>query len=541
MKDLKILLYLDFLKIKNGLLDAIHNPLIFLKIFGPAIFFLVFFLIFSGNYSNTDNLSNITFTISNIVYTQVLGGIAIFASILILGVFSFYLCDYTPKNFTLSDIQYLFPSPLNNKIILFYSMVKSAIKGVGMFFLSIIFLIVILVSKTNISLVGLIPVAIGFFFILLFFISLSYLLFAIKVKTGLEKELKLISRIFTGLLFILISYYIYKLYTYEFDISLFLKDIGSSYLISIPIISSISKFSSLILMQTLVPPILDLLFLLSLIILNCYIFTILNVDYYEDIANSVSDLNEKIKVAKASRGFNYNTQVENKIKKVNIGISSKERTGVMALYWKCSVARKRRQTSIKKYLVFALNIAISIGGAYATLKGYQLIALVSISVSTLYGVLIFTAASELPRELKNLYIYLIPGSPIAKIFATLLDEILLLVIRITIMFVPSIVLRHEYLILGIGIYIITILTTFVLRMQNLVMILLLPREEDVGPGMLSILFSMIIVMVPVGITVLTYSITTNPYIAFGALTIVISIYLGLLMLLCNTLFNKIEY
>ncbi|MBU3106675.1 putative ABC exporter domain-containing protein [Clostridium gasigenes] len=541
MKDLKILLYLDFLKIKNGLLDAIHNPLIFLKRFGPAIFFLVFFLIFSGNYSNADNSSNITFTISNIVYTQVLGGIAIFASILILGVFSFYLCDYTPKNFTLSDIQYLFPSPLNNKIILFYSMVKSAIKGVGMFFLSIIFLIVILVSKTNISLVGLIPVAIGFFFILLFFISLSYLLFAIKVKTGLEKELKLISRIFTGLLFILISYYIYKLYTYGFDISLFLKDIGSSYLISIPIISSISKFSSLILMQTLVPPILDLIFLLSLIILNSYIFTILNVDYYEDIANSVADLNEKIKVAKASRGFNYNTQVENKIKKVNIGISSKERTGVMALYWKCSVARKRRQTSIKKYLVFALNIAISIGGAYATLKGYQLIALVSISVSTLYGVLIFTAASELPRELKNLYIYLIPGSPIAKIFATLLDEILLLVIRITIMFVPSIVLRHEYLILGIGIYIITILTTFVLRMQNLVMILLLPREEDVGPGMLSILFSMIIVMVPVGITVLTYSITTNPYIAFGALTIVISIYFGLLMLLCNTLFNKIEY
>ncbi len=337
-----------------------------------------------------------------------------------------------------------------------------------MFFLSLLFLIVMVVSKTNISLVGLIPVAIGFFFILLFFISLSYLLFAIKVKTGLEKELKFISRIFTGLLFILIAYYIYKLYTYGFDISLFLKDIGSSYLISIPIISSISKFSALILMQTLVPPILDLIFLLSLIILNCYIFIILNVEYYEDISNSVADLNEKIKVAKSSRGFNYNTQVENKIKKVNIRISSKERTGVMALYWKCSVARKRRQTSIKKYLLFALNIAISIAGAYFTLNGNQLIALVAISVSTLYGVLIFTAASELPRELKNLYIYLIPGSPIAKIFATLLDEILLLVIRITIMLIPSIVLSHEYFILGIGIYIITILTTFVFRMQNLV-------------------------------------------------------------------------
>lgn len=538
MKDLKILLYLDFLKIKNGLFSALHSPLVFLKRFGPALFFLVFYVILLSNSSNSTKI-NLTF--SSTLHTQILGGVGIFSSILILGILSFYLCDYTPRNFTLSDIQYLFPSPLNNKIILFYSMVKSALKGVGMIWLSLVFFIVILISKTNISLGTLIPVSIGLFFILLFFVSLSYLLFAIKVKTGLEKELKFISYIFTALLLILIGYYFYKLYGYGFNVSLFLKDIGSSYLVSIPIISSISRFASLILMQTLFPPILDLIFLLSLTILNCYIFNILNVEYYEAISNSVANFNEKLKVAKSSKGFSYNTQVETQLKKVNTSITSKDRTGVMALYWKCSIARKRRQTSIKKYLLFALNIIISILGAYATLKGYQLIVLVSIGISTLYGVLIFTSASELPRELKNLYIYLIPGSPLAKIFATLLDEILLLILRITIMFIPCIILGSEYLLLGIGIYIITILSTFVLRMQNLVMILLLPREEDAGPGIFSILFSMIIVAIPVGITVFTYSLTSNAYITFVALTIIISIYLALLMLLCNTLFNKIEY
>ena len=289
------------------------------------------------------------------------------------------------------------------------------------------------------------------------------------------------------------------------------------------------------------PPILDLLFLFILIVFNCYIFTILNVEYYEDISNSVADFNEKVKVAKASRGFNYNTQVESKMKKVNLSLSSKERSGVMALYWKSSISRKRRQTSIKKYLLFVLNIIISIVGGYATLKGYQLITLIAISIATLYGVMIFTGASELPRELRNLYIYIIPGSPLGKIFATLLDELLLITLRITIMLIPSIVLSSEYLILGIGIYIIIILSTLVLKMQNLVAILLLPKEEDSGPGMFAVLFSMAIVMIPVGVTIATYLITSNTYIAFGALAVVIIIYLGLLMALCNTLFNRIEY
>ena len=540
MRDLKILFYLDFLKIKNGILTSLQNPLTFFKKFGAAIFFMFFYPLFIVGINNSKSMET-PFTYSDTLHTQILGGIAIISSLIIIGVIATYLWDYTPRNFSLSDIQYLFPSPINNKVILFYSMGKSAIKGVGMFFISIMFFLAMIVSTTEISLIGIIPIAIGFFFILFFFVSLSYLFFAIKVKTGLEKELKIISYIFTGLLILLVAYYIYKLYIYGFDIPLFLKDMGSSYLVSIPIVSSIAKFASLLLMESMVPPVLDILFLLLLIILNFYIFTLLNVEYYEDISNKVADFNEKVKIAKASKGFAYNNQVESNMKKVNVSLSSKERTGVMALYWKCTISRKRRQTSIKKYLLFALNVVISIAGAYATLKGQQVIALVAISVATLYGVLCFTSTSELPRELKNLYIYIIPGKPIAKILATILDELLLVIFRISIMLIPAIVLSTEYLLLGIGIYLLTILFTVILKMQNLITILLMPQEEDAGPGMLTIVFTMLLFMIPVGVTISVYVITSNPYFAFLALTIVATIYLSLIMTLCNTLFNKIEY
>lgn len=118
---------------------------------------------------------------------------------------------------------------------------------------------------------------------------------------------------------------------------------------------------------------------------------------------------------------------------------------------------------------------------------------------------------------------------------------LLIILRISIMLIPSIILNFEYLLLGIGIYFLTILFTLILKMQNLITILLLPKEEDAGPGIFVIVFTMILFMIPAGVTVVIYSITSNPYLAFFALTIVTTIYLALIMTLCNTLFNKIEY
>lgn len=537
MNDLKVLLYLDLLKIKNFFFQIFYHPILFLKkLFSIILFFGICFSSFIVSIFKNEAKASI----SPEMHQVALGVIAIISLVFILFVLSHYLNDYAPSNFSISDISYLFPSPINNKLILFYSMVRSAIKGVASFFLTFIFIIVMLLAFTNLSLIGLLPIALGFFFIFLFFISLSYLFFAIKVKTDLVKYLKSISYILQVVACLILLFYLYKFWNLNFNFTELSIYIFDSFIVKLPIISSVIRFISLLLTETLTPPIFDISYLFILILINCFLFTILNVDYYEEIAEKVSTQNERIKQLKNNKR-DVHSQLEKEIKKVNLNINAKERLGVLSLYWKASVIRKRKQTPLKKYLLFLLNIIIGIIGGYFTLKGNQLVSLLVISISTIYIVLISSNFSELSRELKNVYIYLIPGKPITKILSTVLDELLVLAIRISIMLIPSIILDYKFLILGIGCYLIVIAFSLVVKLLNLIIILLTPKDNQSGPGMFVTFVLMILIMIPFGATVATYAITTNPYIAFGVLTIIVGIYISLLMLLCNKIFEFIEY
>lgn len=537
MNDLKVLIYLDLLKIKNFFFQIFTNPILFLKkLFSIIIFFGVCFSsIIISIFKNESKIS-----ITSEIQQASLGIIAVLSVIIILFVLAHYLNDYAPSNFSISDINYLFPSPLNNKIILFYSMARSAIKGVASFFLSILFIILMLLASTNLSLIGLLPIAFGFFFIFLLFISLSYLFFALKVKTGLIKKFKIISYILQGITCLIVLFYLYKLWTFNFNFFELSLSIFNSFLVKLPVVCSIINFISLLLTETVTPPIFDIVYLIVLTVLNCFLFTALNTDYYEEIAEKVSVQNERIKQLKNNKK-DVHSQMEKEIKNVNLNSNSKERWGVLSLYWKSSIIRKRKQTSLKKYLLFLFNIIIGAIGGYVTLQGNQLISIIAISVGTVYIGLISSNFSELSRELKNVYIYIIPGKPINKILSTVLDELLVLLIRISIMLIPSIVLNSEFLILGIGCYILTLAFSLVIKLLNLILILLMPKDNESGPGMLATFVLMIIIMIPFLATGATYGLTVNTYIAFGVLTVIIGLYLGLLILLCNKLFDLIEY
>ena len=103
-----------------------------------------------------------------------LGIIAVISTIIILFVLAHYLNDYAPSNFSISDISYLFPSPLNNNLILLYSMIRSAISGVSNFFISGLFMISMILATTDLSLIGLLPIALAFsLFFVFYFIILS--------------------------------------------------------------------------------------------------------------------------------------------------------------------------------------------------------------------------------------------------------------------------------------------------------------------------------------------------------------------------------
>lgn len=537
MNDIKTLLFLDISKIKNMVLQIFKNPMLFIKKFFSVVIFIgiscssLIISIFKNNSKTSINLQ---------IRESILGISGLLSLITLLLIISYYINDYTPSNFSISDISYLFPSPINSKLILFYSMVRSALKRVGTFFLTILFIILLILAFTNLSLIGLIPIAIGFFFIFLFFISISYLFFAIKIKFNAIKKLKIISYIMKGLAVLILLLYIFKLYSLNFNFYIYGESLYNSFIIKLPIISSIVNLISILLSESISIPIIDIIFLLMLVIFNCLAFLYLNIDYYEDISEKVSTLNERLKKLKNNKA-DVHSEMEKKIKKVNINSYSKERWGVLSLYWKASIIRKRKQTSIKKYIYFIINIIIGGVGGYLTLKGQQLYSLLFISLGTIYILLMSSNFSELSRELKNMYIYLIPGKPINKILSTVLDELLILLIRISIMLIPTILLDSKYLLLGIGCYIITIATALVIKLLNLIFILLMPKEDKTTPGFIATFVLMIIMVVPYICTFISYTVSKNIYISFGILFILISIYLCLLVLLSNKIFDYIEY
>ncbi|MDV4152781.1 putative ABC exporter domain-containing protein, partial [Clostridium sp. AL.422] len=149
------------------------------------------------------------------------------------------------------------------------------------------------------------------------------------------------------------SFYFYKLYTFEFNIYMLGNNLYEGLIIKLPIISSIINFISNILTETTSLSIADIIFLLLLSIINCSIFLYLNVDYYEEISEKVSTLNERIKKLKNNK-VDIHSEIEKEIKKVNLNISSKERIGVLSFYWKDTVILMKNGTIVdsgnKKYL-----------------------------------------------------------------------------------------------------------------------------------------------------------------------------------------------
>lgn len=537
MYNLKILFYLDFLKIKNMFLEIFKSPLqIIKKLLGILYFIAIGIFLMFGPIKEIKEPIKIT----NEITTSAIGAIAIIGTLIVISVFAFFLSNYTPSNFKISDIQYLFPSPINNNFILFYSMVKSSLEAASAFLLMIFFMFFIAIVAFGISFFRIFSLLIGLFFIFLFFMSLAYLIFAIRVKYNLDKSFKLISHVFKVILCLLILLIVYNFWNNSFSLSKTLHVFGSGMIIKLPIICNITNTFSSLFNKSLYPTIYDKITFTSLTFINIFTFFKLNINYYEYIAEKVEEKDQKIKEALSSKDVTLHSHFEKKMKNVNTSLTSKERSGVLALFWKNSTIRKRRSTNIKKYLLYLINIAIAIAGAIVTLKGRQLESILVISVVTIYSNLVVSSNSELGRELRSLYIFLIPGKPIFKILSSILDELITLFIRITIMLLPAIVLDRKYLLLGLLAYILTLLTGLFLKLQNLIGILLLPKEKT-NPPTLYMLFIMLIIAIPAGISVFIFIITTSLYITIASAIAIIICYIIIISILCEALFKKIQY
>lgn len=120
MNDFKVLLYLDSLKLKNWFLDVFRNPLLFIKKMSGLLIGLAF-IIFAFVSSSFDS-ENIKLQLTTNISEVICGAVTVLLIIFILFIISYYLSNYCPSNFTISDVYYLFATPLDSKIIYIYTL-----------------------------------------------------------------------------------------------------------------------------------------------------------------------------------------------------------------------------------------------------------------------------------------------------------------------------------------------------------------------------------------------------------------------------------
>ena len=539
MREFILLLYFDLLKIKNKIKEIFTTPKMLVKyIIGIAYFVGMAFVLFKGNHvnGNRDGIVTISKNAGLIANAVVLLG----GTLIVLIALCVFTKDYTPSNFSISDVYYLFSTPISSKKILIYSVFKRAATYIWLSILMLSMVIFIMVTSFKLKYSSIALVLLGVLLVFMFLVVLGYLFFAIRVKYNLENKFKILHYIMLAMIALYIIGCVFLAYTYDFNIKNMLMMIGSDIAGYIPIVSSLVNSISLIYGNSMYPIIIDYVVIIGLIAGIYLIYINMDLNYYEYVSSKVEDNDQKIKAAKESKDIGLNSQLENNMKKVDITKKTKDYYGVLALYWKNSTTRKRRSTSIKKYLVYVLNIIVGVVGAYCTVTDSAIASILAIGIGTVYLSLCFSAMSELGRELRGLYIFLIPGKPIMKILAAMLDELITITLRISIMILPATFLSGKDIGFGLLVYITTISACVFLKLTNIIGVLISPKDK-MEPPMLFMLFIMMIVAIPVGIGIGVFLLSDNMYFSVLAVLAVMISFIATVVFFCDGLFKRIEY
>lgn len=407
---MKALSYLIRKSIKNFIKDLKNKPgTLIMYLFFIALMILV---LVSATFSKTRPQSSIALAI------DIFG---IVTTIIIL--FFFFLTLLTSTNsggalFRNSDVNFLFVSPLRPQQILMYGFIKQVYKSllVSVF---IIFQYQILKMSLGISVLGVITLML--IFALLMFVSsiLSVLIYCIGSIYPWFK--KAFPKIIYCLIALVIGGFAYtylknpnilealKIY-FNSKVFEFVPMIGWIKVITLSVQSGFSIYAAI-----------NLVLIMATIALMVFIIYSLNLDFYEDVLDTVGNMEEIITLKKSGNAsfqqlMNANKKSKKKIKKIKFKYKV---SGARAIVYRQIL--ERRKTGFLLLSKMSLILAFGAGVfCYANRKT----PLFTVMFFMVYMLFIFSAQGRWVNELGKPFIYLIPDNPRRKMFYASLADIL---------------------------------------------------------------------------------------------------------------------
>ncbi|QSZ27451.1 hypothetical protein ACETAC_00515 [Aceticella autotrophica] len=534
MSEINALFIFELKKLKNSIKDIIRNPKrIFVYIFMFLGYFLMLISLILGNMDNKTKFSQIS-DIKLSYLEAILVMIILFEII-----FSIYSSLKQPGIIVEEgDMTFLFSSPMNEKKLFLWYMIKSVFKTL---FISIFFLIYLpfmanMMSTTKYS-SNIIYVYIGIFTNIFALVLLNFFIYSISMKF---KAKKLIQYILSGILILIVGfafYFIYKEGSFFGAISYLTLNIWNY----VPVLGP----TKLLILTYFTGESAHCLELILIQLLTIIIFTLLALyfatDYYEDVitySERVREIRNKVKKG----GFVSSTeQSAKKMKKKKEVVINLQPKGPWAYIWLKMVENKRSLGSIyfNWYNLFLLLASIAFG--YFLPKNEPT---VIFSLSFLYAYLgwILSFASTVSTELNKMYIYTIPGEGIEKLLAVNFVPLLKAFIAAILIIVPASIFIKPGILNTIAAIVFIISFSTLDSFSAAFMQLLLPSKQDLKVTMpLFKIFGFLFILLPVGAIAIPLGVITKN-MSIGVLTAALMMLLesGVFLLFANYIFERLE-
>lgn len=407
-RELYALFFLDFTKFKNYIKDAIHHPG---KLIGLFIQYgLQFVWILPVIFFNSDEPR----TVWALGLDVVGAGIMALLMLIFFAGMNKASVKYAPGQYSMADVSFLFPSPISQRTVYAWSMLRQIGSSLYMMLLVIIYLPFIS------SLIGLhmdasklVYSSVTIIVISILGSALNFFIYSISHRFGMGKIIKLSIRLITvGLL----AYTAWGTFTADNILEGLLTTVNGSVFASIPIIGWAKTLIMAPFIAAVSSPLPLLLGLIAVMVAIVALSIYFAVDYYEEAigvtewVKAVSEGNMQAVQAAADDGKTK----RKKVRQVDIEWRAK---GPWTFVWKQAVANKRASKFIILGWdhVFMLTIGIVLGivssGNFDDVAGF------AIAYAVMYAMMIGIMPVGLQYELRKQYIYMLPGKPVYKILA----------------------------------------------------------------------------------------------------------------------------
>lgn len=536
VRDLGVLIYMDLMKFKNGIKYGFTNPIKALKTVYGFLIPIVFILLPVLLDKKIPN-KNIRTFLEYETLINVRGVITLILIIVLAITIRVLSGDYVVGGFKNTDVQYLFPSPIGERTILFYSMIRSIISTIIIYAYTWFIVLISFFKKSSVNINNMIFSFLGVMILIVIYKSLGYFLYSIKIRFNAKALISYLGKATLGLALIYIVYIGYKLYLLNFNFN----ELFTDYVIgNVPIINDFEKIITLPIVKENVNPYFSLMVIFVIAIIFIGLFLLFSVNYYEDVAEKLDGLTEEINEAKES-SKDLNKASDNSYKNVKENVSSKDLFGEWAFSWKNNLLDKKKNM-LKKRIIIAI-VMLACGGLITrfiyTFTGPDSVVLM-IALFICFFQKVSKAAQLVKSELKSMYIYLLPGSAVRKILAVIIKPISLGILYRILFFIPILIFLPSNKLYTLLVIVNVILFSIMVTFTDIATILLVPKDDDDG-GPIGSLISFILKGVPVGIS-LFMLIKGERYVLAAIILMIITILeIILLRWVCEKLFARMEY